>query len=58
MFEGRELGNLNVGIIGMGNIGYEVAKSSYDNYCLQHFKSIESNKVCIQIPTENVVITI
>ena len=26
MFEGRELGNLSVGIIGMGNIGYEVAK--------------------------------
>ena len=26
LFEGRELGNLSVGIIGMGNIGYEVAK--------------------------------
>tara|TARA_B100000575_G_C23143606_1_gene666620 strand:+ start:16638 stop:17252 length:615 start_codon:yes stop_codon:yes gene_type:complete len=35
-----------------------IAKSSNGNYCLQHFKSIESNKVCIQIPTENVVITI
>jgi len=35
-----------------------IAKSSNGNYCLQHFKYIESNKVCIKIPTENVVITI
>jgi hypothetical protein len=35
-----------------------IAKYSNNLYCLQHSKSMESNKVCIQIPTENVIITI
>lgn len=46
MYEGRELSNLNVGIIGMGNIGYEVAKRLKPFNCkIFAFDRYSKNKV-------------